>query len=158
MAEGLRRAMLGGTVAHAASPTETDAGFIRVTADQVQWQVDADGSGMQRAVIAGDPSQPGLYVIRVKFPRGVMSRNHFHREDRHATVIQGTWYTGTGDEFDPDNTVPLRPGSYMKHPAGAHHFDGAKEEEVIVQIIGEGPSATTRLRPDEGNYGPSLPA
>ena len=138
-------------------PTGEEAGFIRVSPEQVQWQADAGGGGPQRAVIAGDPSKPGLYVIRVKFPRGVMSRNHYHREDRHAVVIQGTWYTGTGDDFAPDRTIPLGPGSYMKHPAGAHHFDGAKEEEVIVQIIGEGPSETTRLRPEEGNYGPSLP-
>ena len=132
------------------------ARFIRVKPEDVQWQTDADGSGMQRAVVSGDPSKPGLYVIRVKFPRGVMSRPHFHREDRHATVIQGTWYTGTGDDFAPDQTIGLTPGSYMKHPAGAHHFDGAKDEEVIVQIIGEGPSETTRLSP-EGNYGRSIP-
>ena len=140
-----------------ASGGGADAGFVRVTPDTVHWETDADGSGMQRAVIAGDPSQPGVYVIRVKFPRGVMSRNHYHREDRHATVIQGTWWTGTGDEFAPERTVPLTAGSYMKHPAGAHHFDGAKDEDVIVQIVGVGPSATTRLRPAEGGYGPSLP-
>jgi len=34
----------------------------------------------------------------------------------------------------------------MKHPAHAHHFDGAKDQEVIVQIIGYGPSSTTFIR------------
>ena len=153
---GWARRALGGTVAHAAGSSEADLGFIRVTPDDVQWVEDADGSGMQRAVISGDPSQPGLYVIRVKFPRGTMSRNHFHREERHATVISGTWYTGTGDDFDPSKTIPLKPGSYMRHPAGAHHFDGAKEEDAVVQIIGIGPSETTRVRPELGGYGPSL--
>ena len=81
-----------------------------------------------------------------------MSSNHFHREDRYAVVLKGTWYTGSGDEFAPDKTVGLKPGSYMKHPAGTHHFDGAKEEEVIVQIIGIGPTSTTRLRPEQGSY------
>jgi len=156
IAAGLRRAILGGTVAHAGAPDAQ--GFVRTHLDEVEWVADADGSGMKRAVIAGDPSQPGLYVIRVHFPAGTMSLNHFHREDRYATVISGTWWTGTGDEFDPDKTIPLKPGSYMKHPAGAHHFDGAKEEETVVQIIGEGPSQTTRLRPELGGYGPSLPA
>ena len=150
MGKGTHMTNLGGD--------EPDTGFVRVTPEAVRWETDADGSGMQRAVIAGDPAQPGLYVIRVKFPRGVMSRNHYHREERHAVVIRGTWWTGTGDEFAPERTVPLTAGSYMKHPAGAHHFDGAKDEEVIVQITGVGPSATTRLRPTEGNYGPSLPA
>jgi quercetin dioxygenase-like cupin family protein len=135
---------------------QNQSAFVRVTPEEVKWTTDADGSGMQRAVIEGDPAKPGLYVIRVKFPPGVMSRNHYHREDRYAVVLQGVWYTGTGDEFSPDKTIPLKPGSFMKHPAGAHHFDGAKDEEVIVQIVGYGPSETTRLRPQEGNYGRSL--
>lgn len=153
-AAALRGAILGRTLGHAAAPDAQ--GFVRTHMDEVEWTTDADGSGMQRAVIAGDPSKPGLYVIRVKFPAGTMSRNHWHREDRHATVIAGTWWTGTGDEFDPDKTIPMKPGDYMKHPGGAHHFDGAKDEDCIVQIVGEGPSETTRLHPELGNYGPSL--
>jgi len=137
-------------------PGQKDAqGFVRIAPEDVKWVDEPDGLGVQRAVIEGDPSKPGIYVIRVKFPPGVMSRNHFHREDRHAVVIKGTWYTGTGSEFAPGKTIPLKPGSYMKHPAGAHHFDGAKEEEVIVQLVGYGPSETTRLRPSEGLYGRS---
>ena len=128
------------------------AGFVRVTPEQVRWVDEPNALGFQRAVIEGDPTKPGIYVVRVKFPPWVMSSNHFHQEDRYAVVLKGTWYTGVGDEFDPDKTVALKPGSFMKHPAGAHHFDGAKEEEVIVQIIGYGPSSTTRLRPQEGSY------
>jgi hypothetical protein len=81
-----------------------------------------------------------------------MSSNHFHQEDRYAVVLKGTWYTGSGDEFAPGKTVPLKPGTFLKHPAGMHHFDGAKEEEVIVQIVGYGPTSTTRLRPEQGSY------
>jgi len=122
-------------------------GFVRVTPEQVKWvdDPDAKGLGVQRATIHGDPSKPGIYVTRIRFPRGVMSRPHFHKEDRHALVLQGTWWTGTGEEFAPDKTVPLKPGSYMMHPGGERHFDGAKDEEVILQLIGYGPSATTRL-------------
>jgi len=122
-------------------------GFVRVTPEQVRWvdDPDAKGLGVQRATIHGDPSKPGIYVVRIRFPRGVMSRPHFHKEDRHAIVLQGTWWTGTGDQFDPDKTVALGPGSYMMHPAGERHFDGAKDDEVILQLTGYGPSATTRL-------------
>jgi quercetin dioxygenase-like cupin family protein len=135
---------------------QTDArGFVRVAPEQIKWVDEPDGLGVQRAVVQGDPSRPGIYVIRVRFPPGVMSRNHFHKEDRHAVVLQGTWWTGTGEEFTPGKTVPLKAGSYMMHPAGAAHFDGAKDEEVILQLIGYGPSETTRLRPKEGLYGRS---
>jgi len=130
------------------------AGFLRVAPEEVKWVKDADG--VERATIAGDPAKEGIYVIRIKFPPGVMSRPHYHREDRYAVVLKGTWWSGTGNVFAPDKTVPLKVGSFMKHPAGENHFDGAKNEEVILQIIGMGPSTTVRLKPEDGNYGPSL--
>jgi len=128
---------------------------VRITPDQLKWVDEPDGLGFKTAIVEGDPKKAGLYIIQVKFPPGVMSRPHFHREDRYATVIKGTWYTGAGDEFAPDKTIPLKPGSFMKHPAGVHHFDGAKDEEVIVQLLGMGPSDTTRLNPKEGLFGHS---
>jgi hypothetical protein len=38
--------------------------------------------------------------------------------------------------------VPMKAGSIVKHPAGGVHYDGAKDEEAIVQIIGMGPVKT----------------
>src|SRR5262245_17291638 len=130
-------------------------GVVRVTSEQLKWVDEPDGLGFKTAIVEGDPKMPGLYIIQVKFPPWVMSKPHFHREARYATVIKGTWYTGEGDEFAPDKTIPLKPGSFMKHPAGVHHFDGAKDEEVIVELVGIGPSDTTRLRPQEGLFGHS---
>ena len=124
----------------------------RLLPEQVQWVEEPNALGFQRAIIEGDPTKPGVYIVRVKFPPWVMSSNHFHQEDRFAVVLKGKWYTGEGDEFAPEKTVPLGPGSTMKHPAGTHHFDGAREEEVIVQIMGYGPTSTTRLRPQQGSY------
>ena len=129
---------------------------VRVTPEQLKWVDEPDGLGFKSAIVEGDPAKPGLYVIQVKFPPGVMSRPHFHREDRYATVLKGTWYTGTGDEFAPGKTIPLKPGSFMKHPAGVRHFDGAKDEEVILQLVGIGPSQTTRVNPKEGLFGRSM--
>lgn len=140
-------ATFSGSPAHG----QADArGFVRVTPEAVKWvdDVDAPGYGVQRATIYGDPSKSGIYVVRIKYPPGVMSRPHFHKEDRHAVVLKGTWWTGTGADFAPDKTVPLKAGSYMMHPAGERHFDGAKDEEVIVQLVGVGPSGTTRLSKD----------
>ena len=129
-------------VAPVAHSEMDDPGFVRVNPEDVQWRELPGYGGLQFAVIEGDPSKEGIYVVRVKFPPGVMTRPHFHPEDRHAIVISGTWYTGTGDAFDPNSTVALKAGSYMKHPAKAHHFDGAKDEEAVLQIIGNGPTGT----------------
>ena len=123
--------------------TTDSQGFVRIAPEDVKFETGADGIG--RAVIEGDPTKAGIYVLRVRFRPGVMSRPHFHREDRLVVVLKGTWWTGTGDVFAPDKTIGLKPGSFMKHPAGGHHFDGAKNEEVILQIVGYGPSTTTEL-------------
>jgi quercetin dioxygenase-like cupin family protein len=127
-----------------------DKGFVRITPDEVSWKDFPNGHGAQLAVVMGDPTKPGIYVTRVKFPPHVMDRPHWHAEDRHITVLKGTWYTGTGDTFDPDHAVPLKPGSYMLHPAKAVHWDGsAGDEEVIVEAIGYGPSGTTPVDPSQ---------
>src|SRR5215471_17532908 len=130
--------------------------FVRVTPEEVVWTDRPGYEGVKFASIQGDPSKPGIYVVRAKFSPGTMTRPHFHPEDRFVTVLSGTWYTGEGDSFEPDKTVPLKAGSFMLHPARAHHYDGAKDEEVIVQIVGMGPSGTTVVHPAEGNTGRSI--
>jgi hypothetical protein len=124
------------------------AGFVRITPADVHWQDIPGGHGAQQAILLGEPNKAGIYVIRAKFPPYVMDRPHWHPNARYVTVIEGTWYTGTGDSFDPARAVPLKPGSIMMHPAKAVHWDGsAGAETVIVQIIGEGPGETTPVDP-----------
>ena len=131
----------GGSVAQ--DPAEL--GFNSVLAEDVHWVQDADFPGLSRATLAGDPSEPGLYVIRVRFGPGVMSSPHLHDQDRHVVVVSGTWGMGIGDSFDCANTQPMPAGAYAMHPAGAMHFDGScNGEEVVVQIVGMGPVLTTR--------------
>jgi hypothetical protein len=126
----------------AAPPADFD--FIRITPDQVHWVDVPDGHGAQMATLYGDPGKPGPYVIRAKFPPHVMDRPHWHPNARYVTVLQGTWYAGTGTVFDVKHAVPMLPGSFMVHPARAPHWDGsATDETVIVQITGDGPGTTT---------------
>jgi quercetin dioxygenase-like cupin family protein len=117
--------------------------FFRVLPGEEKW-VDYKGDGAQfgikEAFIFGDPTKPGLYVIRLNFPPGIMSSPHSHPETRIGTVIKGTWWTGTGDKFDPASTVGIPVGGIMVHPAGKMHYDGAKGEEAIVQMMGIGPT------------------
>lgn len=120
---------------------EDENGFVTLGPDEVSFE--GDPGSPQITVISGDPEQAGFYILRARFLPGVMSAPHTHANDRHVTVIKGTWWTGTDASFDRDKTVPLEPGSYMMHPAGAVHYDGAKDEEVIVEIKGIGPAPTT---------------
>lgn len=123
---------------------QTTDGFLRILPEQTPFKSPL-GAGPSQAVLYGDPSKPGVYVVRNKFPPGAHSNPHFHSQDRHATVIKGVWWTGVGETLDFKTAVPLKAGSYMLHPANGVHWDGAGEEEVIVQIIGIGPVETTRV-------------
>jgi quercetin dioxygenase-like cupin family protein len=113
------------------------AGFVRLDADEIK-----------TGTIFGDPSKPGMYVTRNRFAPGTGSRPHYHDQDRYVTVIKGTWYVSLGPESDvynPDKMTALKPGSFVVHPAFGHHYDGAKDEEAIVQIMGMGPVKTVQL-------------
>lgn len=121
-------------------------GFVRLRPEEIVFP-EATGSGPAVTVLAGDPDKEGFYLLRARFAPGVMSSPHYHSSDRHVTVISGTWYTGSGSVLDRDNTIPLPAGSYMMHPAGAVHYDGAKDEAVIVEIKGIGPASTVRVNP-----------
>ncbi|OFW30117.1 MAG: hypothetical protein A3H97_24425 [Acidobacteria bacterium RIFCSPLOWO2_02_FULL_65_29] len=99
--------------------------------------------------VFGDASKPGMYITRNLFRAGNGSRPHYHDSDRWVTVIKGTWWTGSGDLYQPDKMMPIKAGGLMFHPAGFHHYDGAKSEDVIVQIMGMGPVKTVQTEVDE---------
>jgi len=117
-----------------------EKGFVIVMPNEIVYGKNPAGSGPDLAVIAGDPEKEGFYIIRARFAPGVMSKPHSHPGDRHVTVLSGTWWAGKGSTGDPNSTTPLGPGSYMLHPAGEVHFDGAKDVEAIVEIKGMGPA------------------
>jgi hypothetical protein len=71
------------------------------------------------AVLVGDPSKPGPYLIRVKAPSGVKLMPHRHPEDRLYTVMSGVFYIGLGEHFDGDKVQAHPPGSVIVLPGGA---------------------------------------
>src|SRR4029078_12707911 len=76
-----------------ASADKNKAGFVRVTPEEVAWTDRPGYEGVKFAVIQGDPTKPGIYVVRAKFSPGTMTRPHWHPEDRYVIVVQGNWYT-----------------------------------------------------------------
>jgi quercetin dioxygenase-like cupin family protein len=67
---------------------------------------------------------------------------HRHPDDRVATVISGTWYFGYGDRFDSGALKALPAGSYYTESPHRWHFAETRDEPVVVQITGFGPSGT----------------
>jgi hypothetical protein len=99
--------------------------------------------GAETAVLVGDPAKPGLYVVLQKWLPHNNSRPHFHANDRFITVISGTWWVNTGAKYDPEGFKPVPAGSFVKHFANEIHYDGAKDAECILQIVGIGPATST---------------
>ena len=112
--------------------------------DQIPWGP-VDGRGAQTAIVVVDPTKPGFYMVYNKWTKGNhFSRLHFHPNDRYIVVLQGTWWVGSGAKFDPDNgTVPMPAGSFVTHTGKQVHWDGAKDEDAVLLIMGEGPATAT---------------
>jgi hypothetical protein len=108
---------------------------------EIKWVATAGGS--ENAVLAGDPAKPGLYVVLTKWTPHKNSRPHFHPNDRFITVLSGTWWVNTGAKYDPDGMKPLPAGSVVTHYGKQIHYDGARDGEVILEIVGMGPATST---------------
>ena len=110
--------------------------------DQIPWGP-VTPNGNQQAVLLGDPSRPGPYIVMVRWLPGHMSRPHSHPNDRFIQVLSGTWWMGSGPRFDPENTVPVPAGTFVTHFGRQVHYDGAKAEPTTLLIMGEGPGTST---------------
>ena len=123
--------------------------FRTADPDRIEFREVPGREGLEAAILHGNPDEPGLYVIRVRFGPGRRSTPHSHDRDRHVTVISGRWYFGVGEGIGEsggcEGTTPLGPGSYAYHPAGAIHYDGSCGEATTVEIVGLGPVRTTWL-------------
>lgn len=119
-----------------------------ITPAEVSWR---DGppslpQGSQVAVLEGNPAEPGLFTMRLKFPDGYRIPPHSHPAVERVTVIEGTFHLGKGEAFDQAKAQPLPAGSFFYVAPKMAHF-GWVEGETVVQITGEGPWGITYLNP-----------
>lgn len=94
-------------------------------------------SGMQLAVIHGDPMGNGDYTLRLKFPAGYTFPAHYHPNAEHLTVLSGVFLLGMGDK-EGGATREYQPGDFLYIPPKKPHYGGARGETVI-QLHGIGP-------------------
>jgi hypothetical protein len=122
------------------------AAVIYKLPDQIPWGP-VNAAGAQVAVLVGDPTKPGFYAVYNKWTKGNhFSHPHFHPNDRYIVVLQGTWWVGSGPKFDPEHgTTPMPVGSFVTHFGKQVHWDGAKDEDAVLLIMGEGPATATEV-------------
>jgi quercetin dioxygenase-like cupin family protein len=107
---------------------------------QIQWK---DGpkslpKGAQYAVLAGDPSKPGLFSMRIKLPANYRVPAHFHTTTDNITVISGTVNFVYGDKLDKRKNL-YKSGSFVSIPANESHFGWTGDSGAIVQLNNQGP-------------------
>jgi quercetin dioxygenase-like cupin family protein len=137
-------------IVSAQTPKPDANGFLIVRPGEVQ-----PPKGKNSINIIGNPKDPGFYMYQITWAPNTGSHPHFHDKDRYIHVIKGTWYVSTGpaaDVYNPAKMTAVEPGSFIFEPANGHHYDMAKDQEVIVQIMGMGPVKTTQI-PQAGDKG-----
>jgi hypothetical protein len=122
--------------------------FRVIRTENVEWKAfPAFPAQARLAILAGDPTKYGPYLIRVKLPAGTKMLPHCHPEDRIYTVISGVFYIGLGDVFDENKLTAHSPGCVLILPGGQPHFHWAKSGEYITQVNAIGPLGLAYLDP-----------
>ena len=118
---------------------------LQLTPDQIKWQ--PYPAGGEQAFILGNPSRPGPYVLRVRFPPGLRIQPHTHSDARVVTVLSGTMYYSYGERFDTTRLRAYPAGSVWTERPGQPHFAWTRGGEVVLQAAGTGPSVTAPYPP-----------
>jgi hypothetical protein len=133
--------------------------FHAIRPDEIEWRPFAAFPPEARlAVVVGDPSKPGPYVIRVRVPAAVKLMPHRHPEDRIYTVISGVFYIGLGESFDESKLMAFAPGSVVVLPGDQAHFHWAKSGEYVTQVSAIGPLGMSYLDPSDDPRNRGKPA
>ncbi len=158
--------MIGAAFAIAASaalaqdanyPVPDPANIPFAVPDQIQWEGDA-ARGEQQYKIFGDPRKPGWYGILLKWYAGYYSKPHLHPIVRYVTVISGHWWVSSSNVYDLGKTYPLPPGTVARDEANTVHWDGAKDELVVLEIVGEEPAPNVYVDENGKPLPPRTPA
>jgi quercetin dioxygenase-like cupin family protein len=124
---------------HPSFAAEASGKATIVQAEALKW-APAQGlpPGAQVAVLYGDPSKPGPFAMRLKFPTGYEIPTHSHPTDEFITVLSGKGRMAFGEDASAAKAEPLPAGAFMSVPAGAwHHL--STDTETILELHSTGP-------------------
>ena len=96
----------------------------------------------EMATLYGGLDQSGPYLVLMKWYPGYGSAPHSYATDRLSLVLSGTWWVNSGTDFDPDNTVPVPAGGFVRRVARTPHYDGVKKsakEPAVIALFGIAP-------------------
>jgi quercetin dioxygenase-like cupin family protein len=103
--------------------------------------------GARLALMFGDPSKEGLFIVRLKMPAGYKIKPHWHPTDENVTVLSGAFAIGMGDEIDA-KTKAMPAGSFFSLGAKMHHF-AFTTQPTVVEVSAMGPFVINYIDPDD---------
>jgi quercetin dioxygenase-like cupin family protein len=116
-------------------------------ADDLRWSAPAAyAKGAQLAVVRGDPTKEGMYVVRLKVPAGFKIAPHTHPDDENVTILSGSFNIGTGDKLDESKGTQVKTGGYSFVMKGMTHYAWFTDD-TILQLHGIGPQGATYVNP-----------
>ena len=105
-------------------------------------------AGAEAAVLYGDPAKEGMFVLRVRMPKGYKIAPHTHPKPEVITVISGQLSLGTGAKFDRASVESLPAGSFTSMSPGVGHYVFV-DEDTVLQISSTGPWSIDYLDPKD---------
>jgi hypothetical protein len=109
----------------------------------------------EMATLYGGLDKPGPYLVLMKWHPGYMSAPHSYRTDRLSLVLSGTWWVNSGADFDPNQTVPVRAGGFVRRVAHTPHYDGVKRgepEPAVIALFGIAPVDLSLIDPSKPGW------
>jgi hypothetical protein len=107
------------------------------------------------ATLYGGLDTPGPYVVLMKWYPGYMSAPHSYATDRLSLILSGTWWVNSGADFDPNQTVPVPAGGFVRRVAHTPHYDGVKRdatEPAVIALFGIAPVQLTLVDPTKPGW------
>jgi quercetin dioxygenase-like cupin family protein len=149
--------LVGGPMVRSESIPPPDSylsnGKWTITPAELKWDKGFFG-GSPHAAILGDDTKQGLYVYRTRIPKGQRTPVHVHPDYRFVTVISGTLLVGFTPTFEEKSMTVLPVGGAWIEPVRHAHYIWAKEGDVVVQVMGFGP---TKMIPYSSRPGVASP-
>jgi hypothetical protein len=158
MRRGLLLAPLLAALPFAASAAKIDPGETAITLpDAFHWMA---WSGLppqsgEMATLYGGLDQPGPYLVLMKWYPGYFSAPHSYATDRLSLVLSGIWWVNSGTDFDPDNTVPVPAGAFVRRVSRTPHYDGVKKtasQPAVIALFGLAPVQLDLVDPSKPGW------
>jgi hypothetical protein len=109
----------------------------------------------EMAKLYGDFDKPGPYLVMMKWNPGWFSAPHTYATDRIQVVVFGTWFVNSGNEFQPQDALPVGPGGFVKRTARTPHYDGVpanQTDPAVIAVFGVGPVDQKLIDPTQPSW------